>query len=299
MKYIKRITLLFTGIVCMVNIQTALAQHELTMYGGGGVSTLHYKPAMSDKKVGSFGGQLGLGYNFYFNSHWAIGSGYEFVFYNGKTKAGNLSNEFQVTTPVGLPSESKFYLQPTFDSYEETQKALYLNIPIMVQYQVGRNHKYYVAGGIKFGIPLSSSYDISAKSLIVKGYSDFTGQYYEEMPSHGFMSVEDINSSGDLNLKIAYIGSLETGVKWRLSTQVSLYTGAYIDYGFNNVRKENANTTMVVYNETSPTDYTYNSMLQSQNDGEALIDKVFPLSFGVKVKLSFSIGEKMFRKFNW
>jgi hypothetical protein len=51
------------------------------------------------------------------------------------------------------------------EDYEEYQKAMYINVPILVQFQVGHKHKFCIMTGIKSGIPIKSSYHSYAKDV--------------------------------------------------------------------------------------------------------------------------------------
>jgi outer membrane protein OmpA-like peptidoglycan-associated protein len=264
--------------------------HEFSVYGGAGASTFRYSPSIGSKSSG-LGGQFGLDYTYFFSPEWGVGTGVEMAFYNAKTIIDNLGNKFLITTPASLPANSDFYLQTNHRNYTETQKAGYVNIPILLHYQSGEKNKFYLTGGIKLGLPLSASYAISSDLLTTTGYSDYTYQVYENIPLHGFSDYPDIASSGKPDLNTVYIATLETGVKWRLNEHVSLYTGLYLDYGFNDVRKNKAEKSMVIPNETNPTDYGYNSLLESQIDGTEIAANVSPFSFGLKLRFSFGSGQ--------
>ncbi len=263
-------------------------RHEISLLGGGGLSSLQYSPT-AGKTETNLGGQFGVGYNFFFSPNWSINTGLEMSLYTGKFTAATLDESYPISKPAGAPKNSSFYFQSAYQNYEETQTASYLNIPLMIQYQTLGKHKFYASAGVKIGIPLSASYESTAESLTTRGYSDYTEQYYENMPPHGFDTYQGVSSSGDLDMNLAFLGAMETGMKWQLSNQISLYTGLYVDYGFNNIKSTDTNTNMVVYDEKNPTKKSYNSLFQSE-----FVDKVSPMGVGIKLKLSLGAGKKIF-----
>jgi hypothetical protein len=75
--------------------------------------------------------------------------------------------------------------------------------------------------------------------------------------------------------------AFETGMKWQIGENVSLYTGAYCDYGLNSVAK-NANQPFINYSVERPSEFTANSVLT------ALTSKVNIITAGIKVRLAFN-----------
>lgn len=276
---------LLVGIIFLLTAQTLNAQHELTVYGGGGVSSLQYK-SQGNHNLWNIAPQAGVGYSYNFSPVWSIGTGVEFTMYKGETTIENIQASTPIATPAGFPKWSNFFVQYAYKNYTETQEARYINIPLMLQCTVG---KFYIAGAVKFGFPLSAHYTVSAHSLSVTGYSDYTAQMYEDMPAHGFTTYSNFSSSESLHFNIAYIGALEAGMKWNLTDKLRLYTGAYFDYGFNNILEKGDYTvpTLYEYNESNPTDVTVHSILQSQNENADMVNKIRMLSFGLKLKLGF------------
>ena len=71
-------------------------RHEFSAYGGGGLSSLNYKPTFGDQNLG-FGGHFGLGYHYFFSPKWALGTGAELGFYRSKFKMKELKFQFETT----------------------------------------------------------------------------------------------------------------------------------------------------------------------------------------------------------
>ena len=114
-------------------------------------------------------------------------------------------------------------------------------------------------------------------------------QNYEEFVIHGFDTYSDVKSAKILDFGIALSGSLETGLKWRVNNGMALYTGIFLDYGLNDVRKGSPTRESIVYHEYIENGaYTFNSILHSQNNGIPMSGKVKPLAVGVRLRLSMS-----------
>ena len=139
--------------------------HEYSVYASGGFSALRYQLSLGERSGGG-GGDFGLGYTYFrtkervtgtgkiFQEYWGIHTGLGFGLYNAKASVDN-----QETIQKGLRDNDGpgdlFDLYTTLSGYKETQRTVFLNIPVMAQFHLDQ---YYVMGGFKFGIPLSGKY---------------------------------------------------------------------------------------------------------------------------------------------
>ncbi|MDR1761983.1 MAG: OmpA family protein, partial [Bacteroidales bacterium] len=106
---------------------------------------------------------------------------------------------------------------------------------------------------------------------------------------------------GKFDVNLAYMGSLELGVKWALNSRFSLYTGVYADYTFNNTNKINTNT-FLEYSSTrrDMESFVQNSVLTSQYNNtnvnnrapRSFVDKMRPVAVGIKVRLGINTCKK-------
>ncbi len=295
--------------ICLLAVGTATVQaqqtrHEITFGGGGGISSLEYKLSEGSHTMG-WGGNFGAGYTFFFHPQWGVGTGVEMAFYNAKAKLPQKSSQ-----QSGFTDEfgDSFILLSDFNNYEEKQRATYLNIPLMVQFQTTAKHKFYAAAGVKFGIPLSGKYEGEGSYDISGYYPQYSGpnsQFIvgprgEEYPIEGFGSYQYQGTAQDLSLKLAIMASVEAGVKWQLSDRWALYTGLYFDYGFNDIYDGDRDKQLVSYNndvrESGYVEMSQNSILGSSysNDGvtqTTYADKLNLMAAGLKVKISFGAGK--------
>jgi len=162
--------------------------------------------------------------------------------------------------------------------------AIFLNIPVLVQFQTKGKQKFYALGGIKVGIPLSSKYKATDATLTNKGYYPEYGNWMTMPEFAGFGTFSHQNAKGKLKLGVTAALSLEVGGKWKLGEKVALYTGAFLDYGLNNILKEKKQAFMN-YKAPLPATFTTNSTIPSLSNNINLI------AAGIKVRLAFSVSK--------
>jgi outer membrane protein OmpA-like peptidoglycan-associated protein len=282
-------TLMVTAGLLSCSALQAQYKHEFSLYGGGGLSTLKYDITTGEQKNG-LGGTAGLGYTFFFSPKWGLETGAGLSFYNAKYNLNNLSTKHMTTDMDG----AAFEFRSTVSNYEEKQKAMMVQIPLMLQFQTGNKHQFYAALGGKVAIPVNGTYNSSGATIQNSGYYAAEDYEYTTQEFMGFGSFTGKDGDGDLRFKTAFLASAEAGVKWKLKDGLSLYTGAYLDYGLNNIYKGENNSQFVAYNTANPKDLTVNSVMNSQytQNGTAhpFTDKVLPMAVGLKVRLAFGKG---------
>jgi len=285
----KYIFLAVAGLLaCTATFSQNYAKQELSLWGAGGLSTLKYDAVIGDKKNG-IGGAFGVGYNYFFTEQWSIGSGIELAFYNSKTEMNNFSDVYNSND-----GEYQFEFRTDVDQYIEKQNTLLVNIPVMVQFQlpVLGNNQFYAAAGGKIGIPVSKKFKVTDASFSNTAYYAQWDSSVEELEFMGFGDFTRKDVKGNTDLKVAYMLSLETGMKWKLPNTLALYTGAYFDYGLNDISKTN-DKRLIEYNMKNPEDFIHNSVLSSKYtvDGKTVsfTDKVRPMAVGIKVRLAFGL----------
>jgi len=263
-------TFLFLGFLfAVIGLQAQEAatksKHEFSIWGAGGLSSLYYNPTFGERTAG-FGGGFGLGYAFFFNQNFGILTGGELAFYNTTMKVNGL-RDYVIDESVA----NNYY---TISGYEESQRMQSVNIPLSFQYQTGETHKFYASLGFKLGIPLSGSYEVTNGKAI---------------PNRTTQPSLDLTSAKkDLEFDLSYMGTFEAGVKWRLSRAFSLYTGAYAEYGFNDLVSTHTDKFIAIDNRNSvlTSEYTRNGKTES------FASNVSPLAIGVKVRLAAELLKK-------
>ena len=262
--------------------------HEFSAYTGLGLSSLRYQLSQGNRS-GGFGGDFGVGYTWYrtnvritgtgkiFNERWGIFTGLGLGLYNAKA---NLDHEKKVVKDLKDSEGDIFDLTTTLSKYKETQKATYLNIPVMAQFQLER---YYVLGGFKFGIPLGGKYVSKDATLSnVAYYPDYENDL-KSPRTQGLGSFNHKDSDGKLKFGVSLMLALEGGVHWRINRNFSLYSGVYFDVGLNNSAK-NKQKQFVEFDYRAAdiaSRFTTNSVMSS------FTDKVNIMAVGVKARLAY------------
>jgi len=267
----------------LLGAATLTAQHEFSVHGGTGLSTLNYKATVG-KRTSGFGGQFGLGYTYFSSPNLGIRTGLDFAFYNSKFKMNSWETRYRTFDMDG----DLFEFHSIMSGYEEKQRVAMLQIPIMLQFQRSINEKqqFYAAAGVKIGVPISGKYTNSIAVLENTGTYDYERSTYNEQIFVGFGKFTNIaNNSGTLNFfNPTILASVETGIKWRLSNGQSLYTGLYFDYGSNLLLiRDRIYRPLYLYNASNPRDFSTESVTRAGN----FINKINPMALGVTVRLSF------------
>lgn len=251
--------------------------HEFFISGGVGQAGLKYDIAGGDVKQ-KIGGSFGLGYSYFFNEFFSVNTGLELSLYRSKANIKSFSEELNAIDNTN----QGFKLTSDIRDYKEKQHSFLLNIPVMAQFQapVSGENLFYLAAGFKLGIPVSSRYTSYAYNLDASAtYSSVNGTGEDQVNDLGTYSVGKKRKS--LRLDAAFMLAAEIGMKWELSFDHSLYTGFFIDYGLNDIRKK-TDMPFLIYDGANPDIYTNNSIVNSK-----LSDKFTPMAIGLKVRLAF------------
>ncbi len=251
--------------------------HEFSVNAGGGLSTIIYK-APSGKSTSGWGPEAGLGYHYFFSPKWGLGTGVNIAIYNSKVTMDSYSQRVALVSNAGNPFDFAY----SYTNYEESSSAMMITIPLMAQFQspVSEKITFYAAAGGKFGLPISAKYDVSGTLNTSAYFSGSNVVYYGDLPSKGFGTYTVDENDKDWDLGSAIMLSLETGAKWRINEQMSIYTGIYMDYGLNDIKKSG---NLVDYNPSAkeyPQGFNSSSL-------SSVSDKVSPLAIGLKLRLSF------------
>jgi hypothetical protein len=266
---------------------------ELSIYGSGGLSSFRYKIPDANVSKGA-GFNFGVGYNFFFNPALGVHIGAGLGTYNTKVK---LNNSEIITRNLVDDEGDRFDMHTTLFGYSETQKAMFLNIPVMVIHEIStkqisiNKNPIYIMGGVKMGIPFSGKY--SAMSARLEN-SSYYPEYNNWIHSHEFTGNGNYNNKkfdGNFKLRTSFMLALEAGTRIKIDKDILLYVGTFFDYGLNNVLKDN-NQSFIDYNPSDPSNFNANLFSVS--------DKANLMAAGLilRVHLNFkkSILTKQYRK---
>jgi hypothetical protein len=245
---------------------------------GAGNSSLKYQIEQGSVKSG-FGANFGVSYTAFFSQSIGLSFGLECSKYGSTAELDNdITFQNKIATPSGLKDD--FFLNAEYKGLKEKQSALMLQIPVMLQFQMPMEESsfFYFSGGLKIGFPVSSKWKQDATQLAITGYSEYTAQTYENMPTHNFSTQKNFGTSGKLEFGTPVSAVFETGLKFKTSYKNSVYAGLYLDLGLNSIYKE-AKKSLYDYNN-----FSYNSILQTS---EFSPEKIKSFAFGLKIRMAF------------
>jgi hypothetical protein len=264
-------------------------RHEVGILGGGGMSVLNYSLNMGGSKTdGADGisGFAGIAYTWNITHRIGIATGLELIRYGAKTTYETITSDPNDPGNTYNAGDHVFRMlfNYTMENYVEEQTAAFLTIPVMLQYSVplSGTKKFYVSGGLKFGLPINAKATIFPGTVTTSGYYSFQNQPYTDLPQYGFISAEALASTtNDIDVSVLLTASLETGVRFCLTDKILLYTGAYLDYGLNNLRSTK-DKELLNYQVLIPSELKHASVLNTSH-----VNNVKTLGVGLKVKVSF------------
>jgi len=270
----KRKTIIALSFLFCSMLQAQEKQQYLYLTVGGGLHNLSYD-LKNGTQSGRFGNSINTGYSYFFTQHWGIQSGLGLQWFNARSTVNYLSATPQVDT-----DGETFEFRANYNNWQEKQQALFLDIPLTLQYRHALNNKISLQGsaGGKISIPISSSYTTTGGSITTTGYYSRLNAELSNLPEFGFTTTTE-SYNGKLSLRPSYMAIADLGALYTLSPKVDLYLGAYINYGLNNALKADSK-------EMIQLDGVYNGVLASTQTS-----KVTPISVGVKVGIYFRLAK--------
>jgi hypothetical protein len=283
----KFFTVLTISTVCFLTANISEAQesrykvHELSASLSGGVSGLLYSVTGGNRSPG-IGGSIDIGYTYNVKRHFGITTGIGISLYTSKFTIDGLTETYTGDDDLfeGYTYSLRYSLT---GGYSEHHRLALFSIPVMVRYIGGlRSIKHYVAGGMKFGIPVSASATISPGMITTEGFYEFEANTYRNLPQHGFpidSPLDDI----DYNLKLGVVPlfALEAGLRFPAGDKKDLQVGVYLDYCPFDVRSTSTRHA-VEFQPDNPQFFVFNSVLNT-----ATANKLSLINTGVKIGISF------------
>jgi len=314
--------IIFTVSLMLIAIISVQAQEKgsyLTVSGSIGMNQFRYEMdngRMGDPRLG-YGGALG--YQYFWNRHWGIGTGVGIAYYTTRAKYNNSfkndKTHFQFNDRIdddwvtGAPT--KFDLQLKLNDWVEKQYAYFLEIPLMLCYQTkwGEQQKFgmYWGVGAKVQLPvIYSKYSVTNGSeLLIQGYYPdakltIDGRHIKDEinNTHGYGSYKNLNFKDDLDIKMSFAAVGELGFLIALNRRVDLAVGGYLDVGLNNIKDGNKSASDNKYllepgsgnihdeSVKAKDKYAYNGIINSH-----VTDDVKLLGVGGKVGLRIKLGK--------
>ena len=258
---------------------------ELSISLGGGLASIHYQEA---QRAGFFNGsaiELGIGYSYYFNRNWGIFLGVAPGIYNTQKVV-----DMDLFNPGLVDRNNLDFDLYTNAKYNEAFQIIFLNIPVMLQYQTKEKEQtwreklkpyqgFYVMGGIKAGIPLKDTYESKITSITNAAYYPQLNNWAATQRFAGLGTFDEGGrADGNSGLDISFRIALEAGFKWRIHDAFLLYAGTFCDIGLSNTVKEIRTPMLNNIAVDHITDFTM----------VTFSEKINMITAGVIVRLAFS-----------
>jgi hypothetical protein len=200
--------------------------------------------------------------------------GADIAFYNAKTKLDGVT---VVSSNLIDNEDDIFDMHTKLIKYSETQRAMFLNIPIMLHVQA---NKFYALGGIKIGVPLTCKSKTTDATINNKGYFPEQDNWLTMPEFQGFGTFSNISSEAKLPFQLAATLALETGLKYNIGNNFALFVGVYFDYSLNNVVKK-GNHPFINYSASDPEYFKTNSAIPTFSK------KMHLMALGFKLRFAF------------
>lgn len=228
---------------------------------------------------GEFSGSIKVGYIYNLNSVWGFGTGLEYAKYKQNVTVKNDTYTSIVIDDTG----SAFEFNQNLAGYNESQTLNAFQVPLFVQYkkELTETNSFYFRIGGKLLIPSKFKYIAEANTITTSAYYPDFNLDITNLPSHGFGTQRDFQTSNTYETKLAYMASTELGFDFKLKGMNSIYVGMFFDYGLSNVVDNAEPNSIVTYNPSGlPIDsngvYSFNKDIDSK-----------PLNFGLTLGYSF------------
>ncbi|MDR0711251.1 MAG: hypothetical protein LBF67_02745 [Prevotellaceae bacterium] len=297
-------------------------KHEVSVYGEGGLSTLHYSLPQEGSRQDQLGGGGGLGYAFLFADYMGVATGVGLsAFRAGARLPGSFGS---VAASIDEYDES-FELRSSLSGYTEKQSLITLSLPLMVHCQSGvLSGKYdkqlYFRAGLRLELPILGSYQSGIASLTNTIYYPEHKTTLSQPAYKGLGTFSGRVSSGSLNLALSATACVEAGVKWDVSRRLPfnrnqlpfnrllsfnsretsrnrrlmyLYTGIYFSYGLNDVLRGADVGDVIHRSEDAPAEFRIGSLLTSRYEAESYFTgKALLIGGGITLRLSFNLSSQ-------
>jgi hypothetical protein len=284
------------------------------IYGSFNMLSSNLVPVSTeDNSMGmGFGG--GFGYLWRINPSLNLRTGLNANYYRSTTGLTG----FTETSPAAFPPEwwdgtdpkpttedaYNFTVESNLESYLAQQSALYLQLPLLLEFEsMFQNAEYlgwYIAGGAKAGYAISGYSDADFQNLTTRAnlaYQMVDGVDAPEFLGFGVTINENVKSKLDLGFQA--VGYLELGFKQQLADKYALYAGFFGEYCLYSTVSA-ASQNMLEYKVLpegwsqlgqggKAYQFRYNP---SANVAGNSVKETYPLSFGITVRISYSLTTK-------
>lgn len=266
--------------ICLLMCSFKGQSQEFGVELNGGLQGLSFDIAGGGQSKPQAGGSVGVHYIFPLSSHFGLLTGIGCGYYNTKASPQNDAtySSWQIDN-----TGSAFQYNVSTKGYSETQRFFAANIPVMLHYHtVGNNTQWYLNAGAKFILPFNAKIKAEAQQLDLSGYyPDFNVEVFN-VPQHGFATLNNWQSTRNIELKPTATISASTGVSFKMGERMRLYTGVYLDYGLTEMKKADNYNSLIGYNSAGTVNPMAGGVFSLGNTGQA---KLFACGLQVKLGL--------------
>lgn len=265
-------------VICFTAIVSLARAQQLGLELDGGLQGMRY-PLQNGQTKLLPGASLGVNYVFPLYKGWGLLSGITAGLYRTQAK---LQNAQAFVYDEVDDRGSAFLYTIKFTGYQETQRTLAVTIPVLLQYHTDGATQWYIDGGGKVFLPVSTSIQATAQQMSISGYYPNYDLVVSDLPQHGFGTVNGWSGSASTKLKPGAALSAGTGFSVGVSPGVRLYAGVYIDYGLTALKSSRDSLPIVTYSSGGIDKVKPNGVLNTSNAGQPKL-----LSFGLQLRLSW------------
>ena len=235
-----KVRLLLFSAVLLSSI-SAYSQTNQCLRASGGVGMVSFLYSLDGGKSIP---QLGFGgkfsYSYYFAPNWGVGVG---VGASMLTTDGHLDGA-KVSFDNKIDDEGDLFRKDVyFRDWHEIQKALLVEVPIMLHYQydfgLRKRRKIYVDFGLKVFLPIMANYEVTRGELEIQGYYPKWNVLLFDLPNHGYGKDGSAKTAGALSLPLNIAATFGIGFSFEIAKKIDLYVGGTFDYGFMNMKGAN------------------------------------------------------------
>jgi hypothetical protein len=231
--------------ISSLQVSAQKTPHEFSISGGIGFSTFCIQPPVKKATSTGFSADVALGFTGFMSPQWGVHLGLGWGLYNVNTKIKKLTT---IIPDLVDKNNYAFDLHSTLNNYKETQKTMFLYVPVMLQFQtktaptssLGKAKKaaFYAMAGVKTLMLFNNKYELDVESLRNAAYYPEFDNWAATQIFAGLSTFDGNKIDGKFKLSVLVMLALETGVKWQIGNTVYLYTGVYFDCGLNDPSKK-------------------------------------------------------------
>lgn len=271
-------------------------------------------PVSSENNRWGMGLGGGLGYSCHFTHSLSLRTGMHVHYYRSTTGMEGINVQ---SPPMNFPDELEwwgtntspnpdgdFILDSKLDKYVAQQSAIYIQLPLLVEFEsMFPNAVYlgwYAAGGAKVGYALAGYSDADMQGLTTSATLIYHNIPIEAPKELGFGVTVDESVKAKLDLGLQAVAYLEAGFKQKLTDKYTLYAGIFGEYSLYSITGSAAPTMleykMLPVNQSqleegaSAYQFRYNP---SANVTGSNVKTKFPLAFGITVRIGFAFSKRV------